>query len=37
MLGNIVRKEKMQKEYYKSGSEHDKKYLNQSKTGLSTY
>ena len=37
MLGNVVRKERMKKEYFKSGSEHDKEDLKKRKTGLSTY
>jgi len=37
MLGNVVRKERMQKDYFKSGSEHDKEDLKQNKTGISTY
>jgi len=37
MPGNVVRKESMQEDYCKLGSEHDKEYLKQRKTGLSTY
>ena len=37
MFGNVVRKESMQKDYFKSGIEHDKEDLKQSKIGLSTY
>ena len=37
MLRNAARKESMKKEYWKSGSEHDKEDLKQRKTGLSTY
>ena len=36
MLGNVVRKEGMQKEYWKLGSEHDKEDLKQRKLDYQT-
>jgi len=37
MLRNVVGKERMKEDYYKSRSEHDEEDLKQSKAGLLTY